>query len=259
MKVHPLLIRAVKPVGRAIAFVLLARRQFNLPRWTGRQEFVDEHNGVVAWLDSHFAALEHGAPWLHRFGTTAWDYCSGVVRSSFDISLTPRVHASVACNRNVTAVYGFDGDLTEHLSEVREALSTAGWTRSVWSTRAWVPEDSGNSLLWRPTAALGYPPGTVENPPPRGPRFAPSMWVFWSSRGQETPAGQNPHIAHANTRNYLVVESTPTDRWELSNAALENHDHALVVLLVLSYAKSDSPAQRRRIPRHLLPTRRARW
>ncbi|MBF9069953.1 hypothetical protein [Streptacidiphilus fuscans] len=259
MKVRPLLIRTLKPLVRPIGFVLIARRQFNLPRWTSRQVFVAQRAIVVAWLDSHFAALEHGAPWLHRVGSDVWDYCSGLVPSPFQGNLfEPRRFASLGCDRGVIAVYGFDGDLTERLNQLREALSAAGWERTVWRSRAWVPSDSGQAFSWRPTAALSYPPGPDGRLSSERLRRAPSLWVSWCSRGQATSLQQHAHRTRHSTRNRLVLESSATEPGELPDAALEKHDHALAVYLNFRYPDLDSPARRRREPRYLLPTRPVR-
>jgi len=256
MRIPPPLVRLLRPALRVLRVVLTSRRQLNLPRWIRGRTFGELHGSVVAWLDSHLATVEHGAPWLHRVGTDVWDYCRGEVRSPFDFSLAPRFRASAGCGRQVIAVYGFDGDLTERLGQLAEALSAAGWERiGPLPMRAWADADRYALLSWQPNAVLDYPLGVDGTPPWGRPTLSPHMRLSWTSSGQATRLRQDPNRNRSDTRNYQSVESSDSEYWKLPDSALERYDHTLAVHLDLSYySNPDALARRHRIPRHLLPT-----
>lgn len=185
-----------------------------------------------------------------------WDYCRGEVRSPFDFSLAPRFRASAGCGRQVIAVYGFDGDLTERLGQLAEALSAAGWERiGPLPMRAWADADRYALLSWQPNAVLDYPLGVDGTPPWGRPTLSPHMRLSWTSSGQATRLWQDPNRNRSDTRNYQSVESSDSEYWKLPDSALERYDHTLAVHLDLSYySNPDALARRHRIPRHLLPT-----
>jgi hypothetical protein len=250
-------VRKMTGAVRAVWAVLSSRRQLDLPRWTRGQAFAELHNTVVAWLDGHLAAVERGAPWLRRVGIDVSDHCRGRVNSPFRFSLAPRDTAALGCTRNVIAVYGFDGALTQRLEQCGQSLSAAGWERSgPLPLRAWTGSEGDASLRWRPDAALSYPPGLSTVPPWGLAPLSPQMWLSWSSGGQNIrQLQQNPHRTSRNTRNRLAVESSGTEYWKLPDTALTYFEHTLTVHMSLAYYADSNPLDRRhRIPRYLLPT-----
>ena len=255
MQPPPIMTRAINAITRALGAALLSRRQFNLPRWTRRQEFVDLHSSAVSWLDENLSILERDAPGLRRFGTDTWDYCHGAVRSIFHFPVAaPRHLPSVGCTRNVIAVYGFDGDPGERLEKIAETMSMAGWKRiAPLPLRPW---ESTNGY-----AMLGWQPDVKDTEAPWGGKnSSPYMTLSWCSRGQESPLEQDPSRTHISTRNYLTLECSGTEYWKLPESALEGHEHVLAVTVTLSYYSSlDSWRPQRRIPRHLLPTKPKPW
>jgi hypothetical protein len=257
---------------------LLSRRQFNLPRWTRRQEFRALHRDSVMWLDSRFLLIEQGAPWLVRVGDDVLDFCQGGVANRFE-RRKGRSGASVGCIRKVTVVYGFDGELILRLRSLDQAIPLAGWqvgTRALpqswadldpdraaraeglagWRMR-WMT-DRRVSLRWSPTAATGYPANVVEMRPWGKPPFAPEMRVTWSSRGQSTGWRQDPDKKRDRTRNYLPLEISDLSVPELLEQALARYEHALTVTIPLGYyANPNAKVLGHRVPRYLLPSRRA--
>jgi hypothetical protein len=275
--VPPLAGRVLQFVAALVLRALIGapRRQFDLPRWTGGREFGGLHATSVAWLDGHFEVIERGAPWLHRVGTDVWDFCKGGVSNPF-LRFTSGFSATAGCVREVTAVYGFDGPLTARLRSLDQALPAGGWEmtglalRQTWqdldADRAaaaqgltmhrtrWMTDRRVN-LGWRPTAALGYPPGGQGTPPWGQPPLTPRMRVTCSSRGQETGWGRDPNKARDTSRNYLALEASETGVPELLEEALAGHEHALTVTIHLAYySNPDARARPHRIPRHLFPT-----
>ncbi len=255
MQLRLLMTRAINAIAWTLGAALLSRRQFNLPRWTRRQEFFDLHSSAVSWLDENLSILERDASGLRRFGTDTWDYCHGAVRSIFHFAVAaPRRLPSVGCTRNVIAVYGFDGDPGERLEKIAETMSTAGWKRiAPLPMRPWEGANGYAMLEWQPDAKDAEAPWGGKN-------SSPHMTLSWCSRGQETPLEQVPSRTHISTRNYLALECSGTEYWNLPESALESHEHVLAVTVTLSYYSSlDSWRPQRRIPRHLLPTKPKPW
>jgi hypothetical protein len=265
--------RVAAPPLSILALLAGSRRQFDLPRWTGGREFRDLHSSAVTWLENHFELIEGGAPWLHQAGRQVRDSCSGQFRG-LTLDFTPHFKASVSCARAVTAVYGFDGPLTARLRSLDEAIPAAGWelpARQTWQDfdsgaaaaspgmaefrRRWVT-DRRVVLTWRPTAALGLPPGSERMRPWPHPPLAPYMQVTWSNRGQPTGWLGDPNETRAATRNYLPLEVSESGVPELLEQALGRYQHALTVTIDLAYYSNPNPrAWRHRVPRYILPTR----
>ncbi len=263
--------------GTLLLRFLLAtpRRQFNLARWAGRRKFRELRGLSVTWLDSHFGMIEQGAPWLHRVGSDAWDFCKGGVSNRF-LNLAGGSGGGVSCIREVTVVYGFDGPLTERLRSLDQAIPAAGWElgtralpqswadlnpgraaaatglarhRTRWMTDRWV------RLTWYPAAALSYPPGGEGTPPWGRPPLTPRMRVTWHSRGQETRWQRDPNTSRGATRNYLLLEVSEPGVPDLLQQALARHEHALTMTVHLAYySNPNARLYRHRVPRYLLPT-----
>jgi hypothetical protein len=275
--VRPLAARALQLVAASVLRALIGapRRQFDLPRWTRGRQFSGLHAASVAWLDGHFEVIERGAPWLHRVGSDVWDFCQGGVSNPF-LRFTSDFSATAGCVREVTAVYGFDGPLTARLHSLDQAMPAAGWEMSDLALRqTWQNLDPGRAadaqgmarartrwmtdrrvnLGWRPTAALGYPPGGEGTPPWGQPPLTPHMRATWSSRGQETGWQRDPNKTRDATRNYLALEVSEAGVPELLEEALAGHEHALTVTIHLAYYSNPAARERpHRIPRHLFPT-----
>lgn len=257
MRPYPLLVRILSPAFRVLWVVLVARRQFNLPRWVRGRRFTAVHDLVVAWLDGHFAVVERGAPWLRRIGADVHDRCSGAARSVFEFSLESGPRASVACHRDIIVVYGFDGDLGQRLGQLTEALSAAGWERSRPFSLLREREDASRHawLTWEPSPAWGYPPGPDGIPLCGDRPLSPRMLLTWTSRGQTSRLRQDPNRRTIRTRNFLTVESSDTEYWKLPETALARHDH--IATLTVSLAYYHLPGGRG-VPRYLRPSRRRR-
>jgi hypothetical protein len=260
MQMRELPVRITRAGLKAAWVALTSRRQLNLPRWIRGRTFAEIHGSVVTWLDSHFAMVERGAPWLDRVGTDIWDYCRGSVNSPFEFTLKTRVRATAGCGRSVIAVYGFDGDLPECIDRISVAFSAAGWERiGPLPLRPWADANGEAVMGWRPNTALGYPPGMAGIPPWGTPPLDPHMWLVWSSRGQQTRMRQDPTRTQSHTRNSVSVEFSGTEYWKFPEAALADHEHALSVQIDLGYySNPEALTLRHRIPRYLLPTQPAR-
>lgn len=267
-----------QPLIRVLTLLTGARRQFNLPRWTGRREFRDVHSTAVTWLDSHFELIEDGAPWLNAVGRRIRDFCTGRVRGwEFTIGSVP-VKATAGCRRQVTAVYGFDGPLTERIRSLGQALPAAGWELSRW--QAWQDFDPATAaaavglraqsrvswmtdrtvgLTWQPTEALSLPANLERMRPAGRPPLTPTMRVSWASRGQRIGwVGHVPEPGTA-TRNFLPIEVNDARVPDLVDQALARCEHALAVTIDLSYYTNPNPrAWFGGVPRYLLPTRAQR-
>lgn len=260
----------------ALRALVLRRRQVDLPRWTRGNDFASLHLEAVSWLDGHLAAIERDAPWLHPAGGDVWDFCAGKIISRF-LQFEPGFGASAHCVRVVRAVYGFDGPLLTRLRSLDRAMPPAGWELRGPDRPSWTDLDTAAMTVgaashrrrwmadryalqrWRPTAALGYPPGGPGTPPWGQPPLAPRMRVTWSSRGQEPHVRSDPNRTRAPTRNYLPVEISETTAPDLVAAALERHEHALTVTIDLGYyANPNARARPHRMPRYLVPTRPGR-
>jgi hypothetical protein len=116
------------------------RRVPNLARLTRTAGFGRLQSASAAWLEDSFALIERAAPWLDRAGQwtcdrchTSWGPGSGLTWFKF-----PRDPPSAGCGREVTVVYGFDGDLPGRLAGLAEALAAAGWGE-MGHGGAWVP------------------------------------------------------------------------------------------------------------------------
>jgi hypothetical protein len=225
-------------------------RQLNLRRFVRRTEFVNLRAVITAWLDQHFQLLEHHAPWLHRIGADVYDYCSGTVRERFFHNFmgqhTPRATAS--CHREVTVVYGFDR--ADRADALVAAVAAAGWRHYRPST-----------LVWRPTAALDYPPGLADTPPWGDEPLSPSMDVLLASPG---PVAEwrviPPNRAARTTRQHLPLEVSAADAPTLLSEAFRDHKHALAVTIRLWYYRNRfARARPYRLRRHLRPTMDPSW
>jgi hypothetical protein len=257
------------------------RRQFNLPRWTRRQEFRDLRRAAVAWLDRHFELIERGAPWLNQVGSDVQDSCSAHVRGLIEDFFSPRPRATAGCARTVTAVYGFDDPLIARLRSLDQALATAGWELGGLAWQSWadlVPPataapglarhkvrwmtDRQANLTWRPTIALDYPQEAERMRPWGQPPLGATMRVTWSSRGQETGWRRNPGETPergVRTRTHLPLEISERTVPELLDEALARYEHALTVTIRFSYySNENAKARPHRIPRYLLPAPRRR-
>jgi hypothetical protein len=264
--------------GRTVFRALLAtpRRQFNLPRWTGRREFGELHGDTVAWLDSHFGLIEEAAPWLRRTGSDVWDYCRGGVSNQF-LRLEGGSGAGVGCVREVTAVYGFDGRLLSHLRSLDQALTPAGWKLGTPALpQSWADLDPDSAataeglarhwtrwmidrrvnLTWGPTGALTYPPGGEGTPPWGRPPLAPQMRVMWTNRGESTGWRVDSNKARGETQNYLPLEVSESHVPDLLGQTLSEYEHALTMTINLAYySNPDARLHRHRVPRYIVPTR----
>jgi hypothetical protein len=255
------------------ALIAVPIRQIDLPRFTRRRKFRDLHRESVAWLDSHFELIEQGAPWLHQVGSDVWDYCSAQVRNPV-LQFTPGFSAQGGCSREVTAVYGFNGDLTTCLHSLDQAISPAGWEMGELARgQAWAdlngtePVDTlarhrtswmrerRVGLRWLPSAALPSPSfGSATQLPDQS--HTPCMRVTWSSRGQETGWQRDPNKTRAATRNYLPLEVSASETMDLLDKALTRYEHALTVTIRLGYyANRNARLRPHRMPRYLFPTR----
>jgi hypothetical protein len=241
---------------RVLWIPLLSRRQFDLDRWTHGQDYADLHGSIVEWLDGRVEAVESNAPWLDKIGIDVWDYCQGAVYSPFDFTLEPRRRASATCVRDVIAVYGFDGDLTERLGQLTDALSAAGWKRvGPLPLKAWEDSNGGATLTWQPTGTFGYPSGIEGRLPWDEPALTPHMWLSWCGRGEAVQLKKNPSRTRNDAPDYISVESSATEYWKMPETALEFNENVLVMQVNLAYySNPNALARPYRIPRNRLPT-----
>ena len=145
----------------AILYVLPVRVP-DLRRVTAGDDFAEQHDLVVSWLDRHFELIEAAAPWLRPAGRLTVDRC---VTEWQNRPWSPRPDPpTVKCTRAITCAYGCDGDLGWLLGELSSALYQNGWGRhedGYGSRQAYLgpPAWPKYPLWWRPTAALRPPPG----------------------------------------------------------------------------------------------------
>ncbi len=225
------------------------KRVPDLRRLSRVGDFRRLQSGASFWVDRHFERVDANVAWLDRAGQRVLDRCeTRFTRSGF----TPGP-PSVWCTRDVTGVYGADGNLPDILAELRAALGRVGWTipddRADFGKSQWEP------VLW-PFRLSDEAPG-----PPAGlhtiPSGQPEMGIGWTSRGQppaiRTTMGNDPEPPIA-TAVYQPVEVAGTGVDRLASQVLARHQHAIAIRIgILYYYNGNANAEPGRLRKRLLP------
>lgn len=177
----------------------------------------------------------------------------------------PHDPAGAICTRDQAVVYGFDGDLAERLDDLSRVLQRIGWGKFGYPD-GWTPgieplelRESPALFDWLPTGEHGYPPGLDTVPPRRvrPPNF--SLWVRWTSRGQQTDESTYdvgwPEMAEVTTPVYLPLEVRGSAYMDRAAAqALQAHRHVALVEIQLDYYENPNVKRRPgRMPMRLRP------
>jgi hypothetical protein len=224
------------------------RRVPDLARFTRRAYFRRLQPSAAAWADASFERIEQHLPWLDRAGRCVYDRCeTNMTSNPFSF---PRDPPRVTCRREITVVYGFDGDLRGRLTEVADCVSTAGWGDLRGGPEAAVPDMAERAppvwpLAWAPVPDFALPGGLETMPPER--RFPLESWlrmgIGWASRSEpaelvttrETSRSGDPRTA---TATYRPVEIAGDDSWHLAAQALARHEHVLAIRVDITYYKN---------------------
>jgi hypothetical protein len=258
------------PVGMAVAvqYVLIAlspRRVPDLGRFTRSAGFGQLQSAAATWADRNFELIEDGAPWLERAGRWVLDRCqTGLESRALKI---PRDPPTLTCTREVTAVYGIDGNLDARLADLAAVLGRAGWGDRQGDTT--VPlRDLGHSppptwsVDWSPVAGFGLPAVLETMPPTR--RFSLKSWlemgIGWISRGKPTAelvttraSGLTGEL-RTTTATYHPVEVSGADPGDLAGRALARHEHVIAIRIkIYYYLDSNVNAAPGRLRKRLLP------
>jgi hypothetical protein len=226
----------------------------DLRRLARAGDFRQLQSGAALWVDRHFERVDADTPWLDRAGRWVWDRCETRLqpRQLFNFPPGP---PSVWCRRDVTGVYGADGNLPDILAELRVALGRAGW--AIEDHRV----DFGMSL-WKPVMWPFHPSGDALGPPAGQESLTSeelNLGVGWTSRGQlpevetheETMRRGNPRIA---TAIYQPVEVEGAGVDHLVGLALARHQHAIAIRIgILYYYNGNANAKPGRLPTRLRP------
>jgi hypothetical protein len=255
----------LSPVGLAVAVLYVAnafspRRVPHLGRFIRSADFGQLQSAAKTWADQNFELIESGAPWLDRAGCWVLDRCeTGLESRALSI---PRDPPTLTCDREVTVVYGLDGELDARLAELAAVLGRAGWGDRQGDTT--VPlRDLGHSqppawsIHWSPVAGFGLPATLETMPPPEQVRL--EMGMGWISRGEPgdletTRAGGRPGDPRAATATYQPVEVGGSDVGDLADRALARHQHAIAIRIGIGYYRNWNVNARPGRPRkRLLP------
>jgi hypothetical protein len=193
-----------------------------------------------------------------------------------DIGKFLRVHfgtfATLDFPRQVAVAYGFDGAVSVRISTLIEGLDARGWNlhenliRSTGRTRGLASEpeiaipNGAASSRW---GGPGEPPHLDNRPltdPARpAPCFLHMAWVAPPIPSQSTlRVARAPHPGTHAPGSYLPMEMSgavpPVDLAAFAAPAFERHEHAVVVLIELSYFLTLPGGTRPRdVPRRLMP------
>jgi hypothetical protein len=239
-----------------VALRFLPVRVPDLKRLTRRDEFRSAESRAAASVDQHFRRIEDGAPWLDRAGCWVSDACITSLGSPpLSLEWNPQ---SVSCKREVTVVYGTDGNLEDRLAELRAVLQAAGWT--IDDRMVLFGPSPGESLMW--PFDWSAPDGLSPFPSPAiTPVLRRDMGVGWASRdrpselrtSRETIRSGDSRIA---TVLYQPVEVGGTSVDILASKALARHQHVIAIRIGEDYYYNyNVNAKPDRLPKRLLP----RW
>jgi len=248
-----------------VVIVFSPRRVPDLGRFTRGAGFGQLQSAAATWADRNFELIEGGAPWLDRAGRWVLDRCqTGLGSRALQI---PRDPPTLTCTREVTAVYGLDGDLHARLAELAAVLGRAGWGDRQGDTT--VPlRDLGHSpppawaIDWSPVAGFGLPAVLETMPPTRGVPLKSwlKMGIGWISRGKPpaelvtTRASGLTGEPRTATATYHPVEVSGDGIGDLADRTLARHEHAIAIgIEICYYMDSNVNAAPGRLRKRLLP------
>jgi hypothetical protein len=229
-----------------IAYFLFAtrpRRRPSLKKFVGGAKFRERHDAVAGWIEGHFRLIEARAPWLVRIGVLVDEACwaSQPMRGWVTLHRDPYV---VMCTREVCAVYGADGDLVTSVRELGAVLYSAGWGYHSYPD----PRGQLSAVLaatgeahpdWQPRDDVPRPLGYLEPGDPDAAWTSLSMLVR-AERGH--PPAAWPGLrdvprrdAYPPTPLHYPVEISGEDVRDLASRALEEHDHAFLIEVRITY------------------------
>jgi hypothetical protein len=240
----------------------------DLARFSRTSEFQELHAAADDWIEQQFTRISANAEALVPAARSVSDYGSvhgtggaGALNLGI-LAIRYGVFAYLGFSRQVAVAYGFDGSIPDQISELLEVIEQGGWDIHLNKARAvngkaagrWVGADS-------PPHRTLIAPGWADRP---GPHQLPPglVHVAWTSRTHPSHATLDVGFpANPDTRepwSYLGLEMVepiaPTDISHFAAPALENHEHAVAVLIELDFYRALPGSTRARdVPRRLVP------
>ncbi len=253
----------------------------NLERLARTRQFRENRAAAEGWIERQLAPLR-AAPWLDPAAAYVYDYGTSIpgrgarwrmnIGGGSILRVAGGVYALPHFYRHVAVVFGFDGDLSSRILDVIGLIEQSGWqlrlqknqygiTDRQWPIRA-IAESNGAALgTW---VAAEEPPCLAQ-----GGEGAPcSTHVVWTSRDLPDP---NPAHTTLSTPPYMQGRNVP-DRptWsdlplefsgplppveigDFAAPALELHEHAVAVLIELTYFVCWPGQRPRGIPKRSIP------
>lgn len=230
------------------------------------------------WIELKFARIQAEASWLAPAAARLVnEYCviTGTNhRRSVDIGSLLGVGfgtaACVRCERQVAVAYGFDGAPADRILDLMRILEQEGWQPRLQTRRhmtdpqfpiRWVPGHSGAAIgNWHGDSE---PPGFAVVGPRESAALPCRVHVVWTTRSHPSHTTLDPvfpprYGPREVTPSYLPLEFSgavlPTDISEFAAPALEQHEHAVAVMIELGYYENRRTAERlHRVPRRLKP------
>jgi hypothetical protein len=225
-------------------------RQLRVDQIVKTSDFVEVSENVTAWTEGQFGQVERRLEWLSGYGDYVLHYCE-VFRGSPGFSISTILRPSP--HRNEVRAYGFDGSLDARLTQLRITLAGLGWPRfqgrhlgdSAPESRDWTESPFGHpppvGAPWRPEEGARTPAGNLAAANAEGQVRVPGhIWidVGWLSADEPFVVPVDPWMPGAPeeaSRCYQVIDYRPVDLADLIRAALAEHEHALVIQVMVWY------------------------
>jgi hypothetical protein len=251
----------------------------NLERLARTRRFRENRSAAEGWIERQFAPLR-AAPWLDQAAAYVYDYGTSMpgqgarwhLRFGNLMRLNGGVYARPQFYRHVAVVFGFDGDLPRQILDVIGLVEQSGWQLRLRNSRHMTtdPQWPIGAIAESNGAALGLWVGP-EKPPclAQGGELKPcSTHVVWTSRDIPDP---HPAYTTMKTPPYILGRNVPEKpTWsdlplkfsgpqppveigDFAASALESHEHAVAVLVELTYFVCWPTERPRGIPRRLIP------
>jgi hypothetical protein len=225
-------------------------RQLRVDQIVKTGDFVEVSESVTAWVEGQFGRLERRLEWLSRYGDYVLHYCD-VFRGSPGFSISTILRPSP--HRNEARIYGFDGSLDARLTQLRITLAGLGWPRfqgrrlggPAPEPKDWTESPFGHpppvGAPWRPEEGARTPAGNQAAADTEGQVRVPGhIWidVGWLSAGEPFAVPidtRMPGAPDEASRCYQIIDHHPADLADLTRAALAEHEHALIIQIMVWY------------------------